>query len=346
MTINLTRLNLTQILLLTVLIWVGTGKKSVAQQSEIDSSVLLINGPHVEWVKSWPADDNKRNSKSFKDRLNSIFFGIRVPVLNNPVSVLAISPDDFWVLDQGNHTLFQVVNGVGDIPHSVFKSDFDLSSLVGICAGPNSSILFTDSKSQKIFKMVPGKKKLLILNDSLTLEQPTGIAYSAQSNEIWVLETKAHCISVLDENGELKRKIGSRGTAPGEFNYPTHIWIGENGYVYVTDAMNFRIQVLNSDGKVVSVFGEAGDATGYLARPKGVATDSFGNIYIVDALFHAVQVYDVNGVFLYTFGNQGHENGEFWLPSGISIDSWNNIYVADTYNSRVQVFQLIQTESK
>jgi DNA-binding beta-propeller fold protein YncE len=221
-----------------------------------------------------------------------------------------------------------------------------MSSLVGICYGPNSSILFTDSHARTIYSLTAEKKNLRILNDTLKLEQPTGIAYSMVNKEIWVVETKAHRIAVLNEKGELLRRLGKRGNGPGEFNYPTHIWIDKKGLIYITDAMNFRIQVLNAGGEVVSIFGEAGDASGYLASPKGIATDSFGNIYVVDALFHVVQVFDIKGKLLYKFGNQGHGNGEFWMPSGIYIDNQDNIYVADSYNSRVQVFQLIFTDIK
>lgn len=343
---NQTRPDYILFLLVTLLVWFSCSFDVIAQDSKTDLKLTATNSPHVEWVKNWPSADNEHKSKKFKDRLNSLFFGIKPPQLSNPVAVLAFNPDDFWVLDQGNKTVFQVQNEVGDIPHPVLKSGFDLSSLVGICTGPNSGILFTDSHAQKIYMISPGNKKLRCLNDTMLLEQPTGIAYSPVKKEVWVVETKAHRITVLNENGELIKRIGHRGNAPGEFNYPTHIWIDTQGFVYITDAMNFRIQVLNAEGEVISVFGEAGDASGFIARPKGIATDSFGNIYCVDALFHVVQVFDMKGNFLYKFGNQGHGNGEFWMPSGIFIDSRDFIYVADTYNSRVQIFQLIHTESK
>lgn len=302
--------------------------------------------PHIEWVSCWPSGADSYQSRRFKDQINSFLFGIKTPVLSNPVSVLANDPNDFWILDQGNMLVFEVKEGVGDIPHSVLKTDFKLTSLVGICAGSNSSILFTDSKAQKVFRYSPDEKKLNTLNDTLVLQQPTGIAYSNERKEIWVVETKAHRISVLNEKGELVKRIGKRGNSPGEFNYPTHIWIDKKGNVFITDAMNFRIQVLNSNGDVISIFGQAGDSTGHFASPKGVATDSFSNIYVVDALFHVVQVFDINGKFLYKFGTQGHGNAEFWMPSGIFIDDQDYIYVADTYNSRVQIFKLIQSNSK
>ena len=343
---NQTRLNSIPILLGTLLVWYCMQAFAFAQKPVADPKLSLPNYPHVEWINNWPSEGNKPKKKNLKNQFNSVVLGKKTPVLSNPNSIFVISTDEFWVLDQGNKTVFQVKKGVGDIPHSIAKSDLDLASLVGICAGPGSVILFTDSKTQKIYRISPEKKKLEVLNDTMVLEQPTGIAYSSEKKEIWVVETKAHRIAVLNEKGELIKRIGSRGNAPGEFNYPTHIWIDPKGNIYINDAMNFRIQVLNPAGAVISVFGEAGDASGYLARPKGIATDSFGNIYVVDALFHVVQVFDIKGHFLYKFGSQGHGNGEFWMPSGIFIDASDTIYVADTYNSRIQVFKLIHTESK
>lgn len=325
------------------------GNKEFSANAQNSSNNLISkrdDSPRIEWVSCWPSEANGQQAKRFKDQINTLLFGIKTPTLSTPVSILAANPNDFWILDQGNKLLFEVKEGVGDIPHTVHKSDFDFSSLVCICAVSNSSILFTDSKAKKVFKYSPDEKNLLTLNNTIVLEQPTGITYLTKRKEIWVVETKAHRISVLNEKGELLRTIGKRGTAAGEFNYPTHIWIDNKGNIYITDAMNFRIQVLNSDGEVISVFGQAGDSTGHFASPKGVATDSFGNIYVVDALFHVVQVFDIHGKFLCKFGNQGHGNGEFWMPSGIFIDTQDNIYVADTYNSRVQVFKLMHANSK
>jgi DNA-binding beta-propeller fold protein YncE len=330
----------------TLFVWSSLQKDSFAQVSNTDQKPLQTDFPHVEWVKNWPSADKKNETRKLKDRLNSILFGIKTPVLCNPVAVFALNPEDYWILDQGGKTIFQIQNGLGDIPQSVRKTEFALSSFVGICGGANSSILFTDSKAGKIYSISPDIKRIHCLNDSLELEQPTGIAYNSERKEIWVIETKAHCITVLNENGGFIKRIGSRGNAPGEFNYPTHIWIDRKGYIFVTDALNFRIQMLDFEGTVLSVFGEAGDGSGFLARPKGIATDSFGNIYVADALFHVVQVFDIKGNYLYKFGNQGHGNGEFWMPMGIYIDDKNYIYVADTYNARVQVFQLIQAVSK
>jgi hypothetical protein len=309
---------------------IKTGKESLPDKSSF-----------IEWIAQYPAMPGESAEKKFGERFVDFLTGKgERMVLSKPVAVMAMNPDTFWILDQGNGQMFRVQNGVGEITHFK-KNDFrNFPSLVEIISLPGDSLLFTDSYMNKIFVSTPGKKETKSLNDSLVLEQPTGIAYSPVTGEIWVVETKAHRISILDRQGRLLKQIGSRGEEPGKFNFPTAIWIDKSGRAFVIDALNFRIQVFSGNGDLISVFGKIGDATGSFARPRGIATDSHGNIYVSDALFNAVQIFDISGNFLYTFGRQGHEKGEFWMPAGIYIDPRDNIYVADSYNSRIQVFHL------
>lgn len=300
----------------------------------------------IQWIGQWPSAKSKSQKKEIKQQIKDILIGKKKQELSKPVSILAYNQNLFWILDQENNAIFKVINEAGKIPHFIEKKKNNFSSLVGICNFHNNEILFTDSYSNKIFLINSEKKECTILNDSLKLDKPTGIAYSPDKKEIWVVETGAHRIIVLNEKGEIIKKIGSRGTARGEFNFPTHIWIDKKENVYVVDAMNFRVQVFNKDGEIISVFGSNGNSPGYFSSLKGIATDSYGHIYISDALFNVVQIFDINGNFLYTFGSQGHEDGQFWMPSGIYIDSDNKIYVADSYNSRIQIFQLINGDQR
>ncbi len=308
-----------------------------AQKTNLDSS--KANTPHVEWIKNWSDVESKKSGK-FNSFFNAMILGIKQPKLIHPMSVYAFNNKDFLILDQSSKNLFHVQNDIGKLPQAFRNCIADFSSLIGLCCVPEKGFLFTDSQSNKIYELSLSGKKATVFNDSLILDQPTGIAYSSVKNEIWVIETKQHRISVLNLKGQLIKRIGTRGSGKGEFNFPTHLWIDNKGFAYVTDAMNYRIEIFNPEGEVVSAFGEIGDASGYFARPKGVAVDSYGNIYVVDGLSNVVQVFNDKGVFLYHFGQQGHENGQFWMPSGIFIDNQNFIYIADTYNSRIQIFQL------
>lgn len=295
----------------------------------------------IQWISQFPPAKKDKEKSSLPKKISDIIIGKNDQLeLIKPMSVLALNPDTFIVFDQEKGQPFNVKNQQLEFIKCFKKKNAYFPSLVNSSFVSDSRIIFTDSRLNKIFYILADQKEVNILNDSLILIQPTGIAGSSVKDEIWVVETGAHRVSVLNQKGELLKQIGKRGTGNGEFNYPTSIWIDNEGIVYVIDAMNYRVQLFNKEGEFISSFGKQGDATGYFARPKGIATDSYHNIYITDALFHTVQIFDNKGRFLYQFGEQGSEQGQFWMPSGIYIDKNDYIYVSDTYNSRIQIFKI------
>ncbi len=319
-----------------ILGWVCPVDEVAAQQA--GGRQASKESPVITWEGQYPPLDGK-NRKRQKTGFTDIVFGRSdASRMSKPIALVASSPDTMWVLDQGNGVIYRVRKKGGDITHFKNKEYRNFTSLVAACMLPDDQILFTESALNKIFLFTPGKKSLALFGDSVSFERPTGIARSPVSGEIWVVETNAHRIAVLDAEGRLIRRIGQRGSGNGEFNFPTSIWIDHEGVIYVVDAMNFRVQMFSPDGTFARTFGQIGDATGYFARPKGIATDSKGNIYVADALFNTVQIFDGQGRFLYNFGDQGQGQGQFWMPAGVFIDNHDNIYVADMYNSRVQVF--------
>ncbi|NOZ34324.1 MAG: 6-bladed beta-propeller [Chlorobi bacterium] len=293
----------------------------------------------ILWIGKYPQYKNDADIKISKKIINFIT-GKKTIVLKKPISVVVDNSDIMWITDQGMQRIIKVKNNFGEVL-KVFKKDTNnFSSLVGLCLSFDNNILFTDSYLNSVFLFNENKNQIIKFNKNSELIQPTGIAYSNITKEIWVVETAAHRISVFNKQGKLIKRIGKRGKNPGEFNFPTFIWIDKLGTIYVVDSLNFRIQIFDKTGKLISVFGKLGDGTGDFARPKGIAVDSYGNIYVADALFNAVQIFDKSGNFLYSFGSQGRENGKFWMPTGIFIDKKDYIYVADSYNSRIQIFKL------
>lgn len=291
----------------------------------------------IKWIAQFPDKDSKKN-QGLGDKISRVVFGKKPQAVVKPINVVAEDPDHFWILDQGAGNVFELEDGVGQPLKAMRKADKEFPSMVSMCEGPKGVLLFTDSRLNQVWKIDRGE--LSVFADSVKLNQPTGIAYNKNRDEIWVVETGAHRVSLFNSEGEWIRSIGKRGAGPGSFNFPTFIWIDAAGRIYVVDSMNFRVQIFDNNGQFISTFGESGDATGDMARPKGVAVDSRGHIYVADALFHVVQIFDREGRYLFSFGGQGHDEGEFWMPLGIYIDGKDFIYVADSYNARVQVFQV------
>ncbi len=214
-------------------------------------------------------------------------------------------------------------------------------SPVGVAAC-GETLAVSDSALKRVLVLTPDGEVVRTIAPPGGFARPTGLAFDRKNALLYVVDTLAHdvCVFALG-SGRLVRRFGSAGTGPGQFNYPTHIFIDAKGRLYVTDSMNFRIQVFDPEGKYLFHIGSLGDATGYLAVPKGVAVDSRGHIYIVDSYFGTVQVFNDNGTFLMSLGGPGAESGRFEVPAGLAVDSKDRIYVCDSFNKRLQILQYV-----
>ena len=179
-------------------------------------------------------------------------------------------------------------------------------------------------------------------NTITSLARPTGIAFHAASRRLFVTDTIQNKVVMFDESGAELAEFGSRGLAPGQFNFPTSLAIhGET--ILVNDTLNYRIQVFSLDGAPLGSFGEIGDSSGQFAMSKGLAADTQGHVYVADALSNFIQIFDSDGRFLLSFGGMGGEAGRFRLPAGVHIFN-NMIFIADSQNGRVQVFEYLGGE--
>jgi len=172
------------------------------------------------------------------------------------------------------------------------------------------------------------------------LSRPCGLVFD-KTGRLFVADSAAHQIALIDKDGQIVQRLGQRGTRLGEFNFPTNVALDATGRVYVSDSLNFRVQQFSPDLQPLRQIGRKGDMPGYFSQPKGVAVDREGHIYVVDANFEVVEIFNDQGAILMDFGAEGREPGEFWLPAGIFIDAHDRIWVADTYNRRVQVFDYL-----
>lgn len=296
--------------------------------------------PRIVFVRTFSRPDDLGIRKGFFQRVRDLVFGAEESHMVRPMAVVEAG-GALYVADPGAKGVHRFDSAKGDYELIQGSKETPLPSPVGLARGAEGEVYVTDSKLAQVLVIRPGAKFATPLELEGELLQPTGLAFDSSTRQLFVADTKANQIRVYSSQGALLRRIGTRGTGPGEFNYPTMLWLSPKGRLYVTDSLNFRVQILERDGSFIGTFGHVGDGTGDAARQKGVATDHHGHVYVVDSLFHAVQVFDANGRYLLTVGTQGQDRGEFWLPVGIYIDAYDNIYIADTYNRRVQVLRYL-----
>lgn len=217
-------------------------------------------------------------------------------------------------------------------------------SPIAIATDAAGKIYVSDSARARLFVFRPDLKFAGTIGGISKTEsifkRCTGLAIDRQRERIYVVDTLAMQVVALGLDGKVTQRFGKPGDGPGEFNYPTHIAVDQDGSLWVMDSLNFRVQHLDGNGKFLSGFGHLGDAIGEFDKAKGIALDGQGHIYVADSRNDRVQVYDHDGRLLFFFGQTGAAEGQFFLPEGITTDNQNRIYVSDGYNRRVQIFHL------
>lgn len=295
--------------------------------------------PRVAFVGSFTRPADLGIGKTLLETFKEFLFGASETHLRRPMAVVT-SNGVIFVADPGAKGVHRFDRSAGQYALITAADNAPLPSPVGLARGASGEIYVADSKLALIFVIQPGAREATPLRLNTKLTQPTGIAHDPANNRLYVADTAEHQVRVFDGDGSLFASIGQRGSGDGEFNFPTYLWLTDQGQLYVTDSLNFRIQRLDQSGQFVGRLSRQGDGTGDAARPKGVATDHYGHVYVVDALFHAFQIFDATGRLLLPIGERGQGPGEFWLPNGIFIDD-DTIYIADSYNQRIQMFRYI-----
>lgn len=278
----------------------------------------------------------------FGSWLKSLIFGEEQPqVLQRPQAVVVDDLGRVFVSDASRAGV-QVFDAVaGEFRFWEFVApDQQFVSPSGLALGPGGHLLVSDPQLGIVVELGPDGTPLRQFGKDV-LKRPTGLAFDAARREIYVSDTYAHDIKVFDWSGGLVRVIGSRGVAPGHFNYPTHIALN-HGRLHVSDTMNARVQVLRAeDGVPITVFGERGDYIGNLTLPKGIAVDSEENIYVVESQFDHLLVFNRNGRFLMGLGGAGQQTGQFFSPAGVWVDAKDRVFVADMFNGRITTLQYL-----
>jgi len=294
----------------------------------------------IRFLQSIPEPEGASERKSLFQRLKEVFFEKSDETkLIRPLGLLVVK-EILYVTDPGSHGVFLFDLKTNSIEKITSVGKQELVSPIGI-AVTEDRIFLSDSYLRQVFVYDRNFRFLHPFTDHL-LERPTALAWNEKLAKLYVADTAAHHILVYKPDGTLEKTIGERGTGPGEFNFPTHLWLDPNGTLVVVDSLNYRVQRFRGDGVFLGEFGQQGDGSGDFSSPKGIASDSRGNVYVVDALFDAVQIFDPDGGLLFGFGERGMGPGQFWLPNGLFIDARDRIFVADSYNRRIQVFEFLR----
>jgi len=74
---------------------------------------------------------------------------------------------------------------------------------------------------------------------------PGSVAVDAASGDVYVADTRLHCIKRFDKRGRFRGSFGSPGYGPGQFRCPRGLLLDGKGHLYLCDQRNSRIYRLN-----------------------------------------------------------------------------------------------------
>lgn len=164
------------------------------------------------------------------------------------------------------------------------------------------------------------------------------------------INTISEPVGLFDEN-QAGPQIG-----PGQLNHPGAIAIGDDGTIYIANAMNNRIDLFSPDGVFLESWTPERDSRFNLGWQNAQGSSSMttgpdGMLYIADTWNHVVLILTPSGEVAGEIGERGNQaditdegdpqslTGLFFGPRGVAV-SEDRIYVTDTGNERVQMFQL------
>jgi streptogramin lyase len=164
------------------------------------------------------------------------------------------------------------------------------------------------------------------------------------AGQVYVTDRSQH-VTELDATGDVVRRWGGRGTAPGKFRlYSGALAVGSDGRVYVADTGNFRIQVFSPDGTFIAQYGGYGQGPGKFVWPSGIAVGDDGSMYVADDRAATITALSPNGVQRWRKGTPAESERD--LVGHEHLGGVNGAGLLVTANDDVDKVLFIDTEGR
>ncbi len=167
--------------------------------------------------------------------------------------------------------------------------------------------------------------------------QPPGGGIAVSGEYVYVADSGNDRIERFNQEGREPLQWGSKGSAPGQFNYPRGV-AANASEVIVTDDDNHRVETFTPSGELLTVAGSPGAGPAQLGYPYGVSLDAAGDVYIADDSNHRIVKLGPQLAYITAWGGRGSKPGQLVFPRALASEPDGETYVADTANDRLQVY--------
>ena len=173
-------------------------------------------------------------------------------------------------------------------------------------------------------------------------DRPTDVGWD-QAGNIFVSDGYGNSRVVkYDKNGKFIASVGSKGSAPGQFNLPHTLAVDAKGNVYVGDRSNRRIQVFDDDLTFKTIYDNVGAPWEVCVSPGPhqylFSSNSYpdGNDSTLATVTGEIYKMELDGTIIGRFGKAGKQLGEFSGLHEIDCRNPDMLFVSEIQLWRAQ----------
>ncbi|XP_065918256.1 E3 ubiquitin-protein ligase TRIM71-like isoform X2 [Dysidea avara] len=246
--------------------------------------------------------------------------------VNNEVIITDYTNNCVIVLDCNFALLAVIGQGSGD--NRLVDPD-------GVAVSKDDIIAISDFSSHQVKKYSLQGELLSIIgnnigNNNCQFNSPRGLVFSS-NKMLYVVDGCNHRVQVFQQDDKFAFTFGSKGSNPGQFQWPVRIAIDTDNKVLVSDY----------DGNHISLFSHTGSFISRITcdRPWAITVSPDGHIIAgCGGDNNKIRVWSPTHELIKQFGKRGSQQGEFSGINGIAINySTGSVYVVEYSNKRLQV---------
>lgn len=224
---------------------------------------------------------------------------------NEPWGV-AVSPDGefVYVADTWNHRIQQfTANGDFVRMWGTFGDGATFDAFYGpraIAVDAQGNVYVTDTGNKRVVVFDSSGRGLTSIGtagfEAGQLDEPVGLAVSADGNTVYVADTWNGRVQVFVRNAAIGEYLYQR-------QFPVNAWNGQQidnkpylavdaqGRIYVTDPKGYRVLVFDNGGQFITTWGEFGIENTNFALPVGIAVSADNRVFVTDSDNHRLMVF-------------------------------------------------------